>query len=140
MRSNYIILGIILIIFSSLFFVGCSSEENKEINYEIISFENVPKEVQDRIRESDSNNSYTYEEYNSSGGINLGKERYVFFITNEGRVPKIIEVAPDKTYGRGIMIKHTAEYNENVEFPNTVTIVKLNNYYGEITNVFISHP
>lgn len=153
-RSNYIILGIILIICSSLFLVGCNREENKEISYEIISFENAPKEVQDliskndRIRKekerewiknnSDSQNSTIL----SSGEIDLGKERYVYYMTdnqiseNNNEIPKIIEVAPDKAYGRGIVIKFVTEsIEENVEFPNTVVIVKFTDYYGKILQV-----
>jgi len=50
-RNNYIILGVLLIVFSSLFLVGCYREE--EISYEIISFEDAPEEVQNRIIETD---------------------------------------------------------------------------------------
>lgn len=140
MRSNYIILGIILIICTSFFLVGCSSEENKELSYEIISFENAPKEVQDGIILAEEHNKHLNEDYNSGGGVDLGKERYVFFITNEGNAPKILEITPDTTYGRGIMIKHTTEAKENAKFPDTLTIIKLNEYYGEITRTYISYP
>ena len=148
MRRKYIILGIILIIFSSLFFVGCSSEESKELSYETIFFENAPKEVQNEISEVDKwirereaviNNSHPNQTISSSGSINLGKERYEYFITNN-QIPKIIEVVPDKAYGSGIMIKHTTEYRENVEFPTTVAIVKLRDYHGRISHVYLSHP
>ena len=140
MRSNLIILGIILIVFTSLFFVGCSSEENKELSYEIISFENAPKEVQDSIMLLENHNKYLNEDYDSGGDFDLGKERYVFFITNKGKTPKILEIIPDKTYGRGIMIKYTIENKENAEFPDTSAIIRLNEYYGEITRTYISHP
>ncbi|QUH20371.1 hypothetical protein [Alkaliphilus sp. B6464] len=73
-------------------------------------------------------------------GGDLGKERYVFFITNEGSTPKILGIAPDKTYGRGIMIKYTIENKENAKFPDTSAIIRLNKYYGEITKTYISHP
>jgi len=111
-----------------------------EMSYEIISFDEAPKNLQNIIIEDHEMRNNEMEKYNSSGSIDLGKEKYVFFMSNKGSVPKIIEVKPDETYGKGLMIKHTAEDNESVEFPNTVTIVKLNNYYGEITNVFVSHP
>lgn len=140
MRSNYIILGIILIICTSFFFVGCSNEENKELSYEMISFENAPKEVQDMMMLSENHNKNFNEDYNSGGGVDLGKERYEFFITNEGETPKILEIGPDETYGRGIMIKYTIENKENAKFPDTSTIIKLNEYYGEITRTYISHP
>jgi len=130
----------ILIIFASFFCVGCSSEENKELSYEIISFENAPKEVQDRMMLSANHKKDLDEDYDLGGGFDLGKERYVFFITNEGRSHKILEVAPDETYGRGIMIKYTIEDKENAKFPDTSTIIKLNGYYGEITRTYISHP
>lgn len=148
MRKKYIILGIILIICSSLFFVGCGSKESEELSYEIISFENAPKEVQDEISEVDKwirekevviNNSHPNQTISSSGSVNLGKERYEYFITNN-QISKIIEVVPDKTYGMGIMIKHTAESRENVEFPTTVAIVKLIDYHGRISHVYLSHP
>lgn len=146
MRNKFIILGTILIIFNSLFLMGCNREANKEISYEIISFENAPKEVQDDIskvdkwiRETIINNNHSDQTINSSGSIDLGKERYEYFITNN-QVPKIIEVVSDKAYGSGVMIKHTTEYRENVEFPITVTIVKLSDYHGKISHVYISHP
>lgn len=142
MRKKYIILGMILIICSSLFFVGCNGKENKELSYEIISFENAPREVQERMRlhEEHGQEHYPNEAYNASGGFDLGKERYVYFIVNEGSIPKILEVVSDETYGRGIVIKHTSENKENIKFPDTSVVVRLNEYYGEISNVFISHP
>ncbi len=148
MRSKYIILGIIMVICSSLFWAGCNREVNEDFSYEIISFENAPKEVQDQIsevdkwiRESDGviNNNDVNHTISSSGSIDLGKERYEYFITNN-QISKIIEVVPNKAYGSGIMIKHTTEYRENLEFPITVTIVKLSEYYGKILHVYISHP
>ncbi|WP_026478133.1 hypothetical protein [Alkaliphilus transvaalensis] len=146
-KTIYIIFSIILIICSNLFLVGCNREENKEMSYEIISFENAPKEVQDEIsqvdeiiRESVINNSYSNNEtIVSSGSIDLGKERYEFFITNN-QVPIIIEVGEDKAYGRGVRIIYTTEYGENKEFPTTVTVVKFINYYGKISQTYISHP
>ena len=141
-RKKHIILGMILIIYSTLFFIGCSGKENKELSYEIISFENAPKEVQERMRWHEERNPkhYSNEGYNASGGFDLGIERYVYFIVNEGSLPIILDVVPDEAYGRGIIIKHTSENKDNAKFPDTSVIVKLNEYYGEIANVFISHP
>jgi len=148
MRSKYIILGVIVIICSSLFLIGCNREASKELSYEIIFFENAPKEVQNEISEVDKwirereaviDNNHPHQTISSSGSVNLGKERYEYFITNN-QIPKIIEVVPDKAYGSGIMIKHTTEYRENIEFPTTVTIVKLSDYYGKMSHVYISHP
>ncbi|SCZ02993.1 hypothetical protein [Alkaliphilus peptidifermentans] len=145
MKSKYIILGIMLVVCSSLFLVGCNREENNEISYEIITFENAPKEVQDeinkvdkRIRGSVINNDHK-ETISSSGNIDLGKERYAYFIINN-EIPKIIEVGPDKAYGYGMWIKYTSEETENVEFPTNVTIVKLSDYYDRISHIYISHP
>lgn len=147
MKSKYIILGVTLIICSSLFLIGCNREANKEMSYEIILFENAPKEVQNEINEVDKwirereamDDSHTIQTISSSGSVDLGKERYEYFITSN-LIPKIIEVVPDKAYGSGIMIKHTTEHRENGEFPTTVAIVKLSNYYGKISHVYISHP
>lgn len=132
---------------SNLFLVGCNTEENKEVSYEIVSFESAPKEVQEeisevdkRIRESVMKNNYSNKQTTiSSGSIDLGKERYEYFITNN-QAPKIIEVGPDKVYGRGIRIIYTTENIGNVNFPVTTTIVKLNDYYGKISHTYISHP
>ncbi|QUH19431.1 hypothetical protein [Alkaliphilus sp. B6464] len=148
MRSKYIILGVALIICSSLFLVGCNREANKKMSYEIILFENAPKEVQNEISEVDKwiremeaviDNDHPNQTINFSGSVDLGKERYEYFITNN-QIPKIIEVVPDKAYGIGIMIKHTTEYRENIGFPTTVAIVKLSDYYGKVSHVYVSHP
>jgi len=144
-RNNYIILGVLLIVFSSLFLVGCYREE--EISYEIISFEDAPEEVQNRIietdgktkeREVDRSAGYVSSTIISSGNIDLGKERYVYFVTNReenkkiNEVIKITEVGPFEDFGTGAVVKFATEHRENVEFPDTVTIVKFIEYYGRI--------
>lgn len=139
MQKNYIILSIILIICSTLFLVGCSSEKNQELSYEIISFENAPKELQERIMLYKDENRYSNEGYNFSGSYDLGKEKYHFLLTNEGRVPKFIGVEPDKALGSGVIVKYTGENKEDSKFPYTVSIIKFNEYYGKIRHVYVSH-
>lgn len=149
MRSKYIILGVILIIFSSIYVA--SRFENNEISYTVISFENAPIELRDLIREEDdrirkieesakSLNSSKQHATITSGHINLGEVRYVYFMTNNSRnktnneVPKVIEVVKDKAFGKGVaVIRFNTEYRKNVKFPDTVTIVKLRDYHGELT-------
>lgn len=144
MRNSYIILGIILIAFSSLFLSGCYSEE---VNYEIINFEDAPQLVQDSLIELDREikeeegqrtEGYVRGTIIASGIIDLGKARYAYFVTNQtanepnNEVIKITEVGPFTDFGAGAVVKFATEKRESVEFPDTVTIVKFIEYYGRI--------
>ncbi|MBP2028657.1 hypothetical protein J2Z35_002487 [Acetoanaerobium pronyense] len=152
MRKKYLVLSLIVLVFMSIFLAGCSNEE--EFGYEILSFEETPKEVQDLIvenlkiiseREDESANDSSNSTIVSSGQIDMGKEKYVYIITSKENsdeiteIPRIIEVVKDEAYGSGIMIKHTTDDTEAIEFPDTVSIVKLE-YSGKISNVFLSSP
>lgn len=153
MRSKYVILGVVLIICTSIF--TAIRYKNEEMSYEVISFENAPKEIQDLIREDDNRirqreeaaKNDDYGTILSSGEINLGEVRYVYFVTNRSKnrtineVPIIIEVGPDKAYGRGVVvIRFNTEYREDVEFPDTVTLVKVNDHWGKIMQVKADIP
>lgn len=152
MRKKYVVLSLIVMVFMGVFLSGCNNKE--EFSYEILSFEGAPKEVQDLIvenfkiiseREDESTNDSSNSTIISSGQIDMGKEKYVYIITSKENndeiteIPRIIEVVKDEAYGSGIMIKHTTDDTEAIEFPDTVAIVKLE-YSGKISNVFLSSP
>lgn len=92
----------------------------------------APKELQNE-------NKYSDEGYNFSGDYDLGKEKYHFLLTDEGRVPKFIGVEPDKALGSGVIVKYTEVNKENSKFPDTISIIKFTDYYGEIRHVYLSH-
>ena len=152
MRKKYVVLSLVVMVFMGVFLAGCNNEE--QFTYEILSFEETPKGVQDLIvenfkiiseREAESTNDSSNSTIISSGQIDMGKEKYVYIITSKENndeiteIPRIIEVVKDEAYGSGIMIKHTTDDTEAIEFPDTVAIVRLE-YYGKISNVFLSSP
>lgn len=153
MRKKYLVLSLMGMVLMTIFLGGCNREE-EQFTYEILSFEGAPKEVQDLIvenikiiteREDESTNDSSNSTIISSGQIDMGKEKYVYIITSKENndeiteIPRIIEVVKDEAYGSGIMIKHTTDDTEAIEFPDTVAIVKLE-YSGKISNVFLSSP
>jgi len=153
MRKKYLVLSLMGMVLMTIFLGGCNREE-EQFTYEILSFEEAPKGVQDLIvenlkiiteREDEKADESSNSTIVSSGQIDMGKEKYVYIITSKENndeiteIPRIIEVVKDEAYGSGIMIKHTTEDTEAIEFPDTVAIVKLE-YSGKISNVFLSSP
>ena len=153
MRKKYLVLSLMGMVLMTIFLAGCNKEA-EQFSYEILSFEETPKGVQDLIvenlkiiseREAESTNDSSNSTIISSGQIDMGKEKYVYIITSKENndeiteIPRIIEVVKDEAYGSGIMIKHTTDDTEAIEFPDTVAIVRLE-YYGKISNVFLSSP
>lgn len=155
MRKKHLILWSIFIIFSTLIFSGCTKESVTKkaeesaaaIEYEVITFKEAPKKVQDYInlmeeQYQEIRNSPEFEERKGlnryNGSINVEKDRYEYFTSDELK-PVVLEIQHDQGFGIGIMVKCTYEPVEAKGFPDNVTIIHFKGYRGPISYAFVNN-
>ena len=127
------ILTIIALILISIIYAGYFNyATSKEITFEILSYEEVPEFVKDKLNETGMTEASTLRIDGTEGP-------YLVIVPPEDESVEILYVGKDETMGYGFMYKYTYIKEASMDVFDNIRIIKINHYNGGVRGVFIGN-
>lgn len=126
-----VIMIIAIIIFAIVFITKYTNDRyDKEITHEILSYEEVPEYVKDRIESAIGASTMRIE---GSDGT------YIVITPPEDKSVEVLSVGKDKTYTYGVVYRYKYINEVSDDKLDNIKIIKIYNYDGSFVGVFVSH-
>ena len=108
-----------------------------EITYEILKYEELPEEFLIILQ------AKTYDIFEENGSdsstiFRTGKDTYIILKPSKGRTIKVLEVRVEETWSTTPEYKYTTYSEEGVDRKSASRIIKISNYVGRVTEIYLS--
>lgn len=133
-KNKYLAITVI-VMFSTiiLIFTGCDIGMAKEMTFEVLSYEEAPDFVKNRIGEAEiieeSNKMY----------INLDEVHYIIIVPPEDKEVNVLYVGEDESIGHGLMYKYSYIDRGSEDILNNIKVIEINNHSGGIRGVLVKY-